>query len=59
MNRAFLIECDFTYYCQGTEDGHGCFLVYADSYEEATEKLRINDKGDCWDFRNFKNRTIM
>ena len=58
---AFLIECNYSYYCQGTEDGHGFFLVYADSFEEAVFKLRATYSKcrSIWDIRECVNRTVI
>ena len=56
----FLIECDYTYYCQGAEDGHGFFLVAAIDFESAVFKLRdrYSKSQEIWDIRECKDRTI-
>ena len=52
----FLIEFTYDHYCQGYEDVQKILLVYANSYDEACEKVRNDGK---WDNpRVFKNLTL-
>ena len=60
-DKAFLIECDYTYYCQGAEDGHGYFLVYEKTFGMAVIKLRNkypDGMHEIWGIRNCQNRTV-
>ena len=36
----WLISCYYEYYCQGWEETHGYFLVRADTFSAACEKLK-------------------
>jgi hypothetical protein len=54
--RAFLIEFKYQSYCQGWESAYTTVLVYADSYEEAVDKLKDDFNYDSPEF--FTNKTI-
>jgi len=54
--KAYLISCDYEYYCQGYEWTNGIVLVHADSFEQACQK--IIDNKDYYHAENFKNLTI-
>ena len=51
----FLIEFTYDHYCQGYEDAQKILLVYADTFDEACDKIR-SSKYDSP--RNFRNLTI-
>lgn len=46
----YLIECSYTYWCQGVEETRGQFLVRAESYQQACDIL-AKQKQAC-DFEN-------
>ena len=52
--KMYLIEFRATYYCQGWEWAWFTKLVYANSYEEAIEKVKKVHS----DAKDFKNQTI-
>ena len=55
----YLIFCEYDEYCQGWEATSGYFLVYADSFEAACNKLsQCYSPLDYTAFRNFKDCTI-
>jgi hypothetical protein len=55
----YLIYCDYDTWCQGWEEASGYFLVSADSFGQACEKLQTCSKfQDKTNFRNFDDCTI-
>ncbi len=56
MKKMFLVGFRYKYYCQGMEWTSESVLVYADSYEEAVNKIILSRRYDsaC----NFENLTI-
>lgn len=50
----FLVYCHYDYYCQGTDDTWGYFLVKARTFQEACRKVAA--KVD--NAREFVDRTI-
>lgn len=55
--KAYLIQFDYEYYCEGYEWARGeKLLVYADSFEEACDKIKKNVMYD--NVANFKNYTV-
>ena len=57
--KAWLVECTYDYWCQGWEDTRGYFLVYADSYETACDKvIGLTATKGVNNPRDFENKTI-
>jgi len=56
--KAYLVSFEYEEDCQGYERAwtHGTLLVYADSFEEACRKIRINRNYPS--AKDFKNLTI-
>jgi hypothetical protein len=51
---AWLVRCEYDYYCQGWEDTYGYFLVYADSFKDSCSKLAKRLKNA----RHFEDCTV-
>ena len=55
----YLIYCDYDTWCQGWEPASGYFLVEANSFEHACEKLQgCTTFTNKQDFRNFDDCTV-
>ena len=52
----FLIRFTYDHYCQGYEDATETLLVYADSFDDACDMIRVSKYENPRDFRNLTLR---